>query len=370
MPVPIRCGDSFTGRLEAFIDQYMSRMVLDEHTMSQAHASVVHALSQGGPLIVRGFGEHNQAGRVARSSDDAVSFVAGDNEPVVWFWRQNFHGHGPVDLVKLIAERDIPISMAPATGEDGAAWVRWGSGDATRVANRWRGAVGGRWKLCHIFQAAPRHLGSSGADIRARFIRNLHPINHFWFASEYKWRAHGAFEMTPHARLGEWPPLCLGVWEYFVSRYPREAKWFMENAGIDPSEMASTQRSPLEPFSFEWTNAPVATAAGEPSPRTDGQQFIVQENPNGRFHLTGFGAAVGGADRGQPFTFVVQDVDGRVLLSSHPQTAVELRIGADGREHYDANRYSNTDFVVRNSDDDVVPHSALGRRVKWAGAPE
>ncbi len=364
----VRCPEAFEGTLDAWLEKLGIATTLDSAAARLAHEAVVDAADRASTLIVRAFKGYTKAGKLESSRADGASiqFVVGDNEPAVWFWRQHADGRAPVNLREAMASQTIPISMAPSRGEDEALWKEWGNGDASRPTERWRGVRGGRWKLCHIFAASPPHLGDSPVDIRARFIRAFHPLNQFWFPSEYRWK-QGYFEMKPKARLGEWQALCLAMWDSHARRHPELAQWFLAHASVTEGENATEARAELRPFSFRWQETAAASEqrdSPEPqAPHVDAVcEFDVVENSCGRFHLRSFGERVGGPDRDKPFVFVVRNAEGEEVDRSSVVTVDALKIGALGRRDYDKNEYRITDFMILTSDGAPLPNSLVAQR--------
>jgi hypothetical protein len=76
--------------------------------------------------------------------------------------------------------------------------------------------------------------------------------------------------------------------------------------------------------------------------------FTIKENANGRFHIHGFGAHVGGADGLTHFTLVVLDNGNRMLGDLHTVLTEELGISASAVD-YRTNAYRKIDFFVRNT---------------------
>jgi hypothetical protein len=187
-----KCENYYNGNMKNFLEKYHHNF-MKKKQIEIAHAQILDCLSSEhhGGLITRNFKSYSNSGRTYFSSDESnIKFFVGDNEPVVYFWT-HLYNEKSIDLAYSIQEKIIPISMAPNSkgGECKKKWKVWGNGDTNSSPNSsWRGISGGRWKLCHIFQAAPKHLGDSTVDIRARFVRNFHPLNHFWFPSEYNWK--------------------------------------------------------------------------------------------------------------------------------------------------------------------------------------
>jgi len=370
MPPP-RCPDHFTGPVSSFIhgrpDIFLTRA-----GVAFAHAEVIRALDLCETLLVRGFGRYNKSAQPYSASDDAaLKFVVGDNESPMWFWRSMWEvGRTsepaiPPVLTDGIRTQRIPVSMAPSKGESESNWATWGTGDHSRPKERWRGVHGGRWKLCHIFQAAPQHLGDTKADLRARFVRNFHPMNHFLFASEYAWKNHGQFQMRPRGQLGEWAPVCLSYWDHYSRLFPAEAQWFVKHARIAPLELTVPAGTTLDPtVAFQWTKSQRISRTTTPALSTS-NTLEIRETANGRFHLSGFGVAIGGPNRDVPFTFHVLDAQGELIAESAASTATELGIAERGRGDYDRNQFRQTDFFVARDGGAPQPCSAIARRVRW-----
>jgi len=91
---------------------------------------------------------------------------------------------------------------------------------------------------------------------------------------------------------------------------------------------------------------------------------VVRETSTGRFHLSQFGRAIGGPDREAPFRFQVLDAAGEPLAESGEVTAKELGIAERGRCDYDADNYHQTDFVMWEEGQGLVPYQALAKRVR------
>lgn len=371
-----KCPDHFAGSISLFIEQFAAETFLASGAVERAQRLVAEAMERSDPLLVRNFGSYQRAAEGYRTADGKRSFVVGDNEPVVWFWR-HLHEGRPVDLTAALCDQALPISMSPDRDEDARNWATWGNGDRNRANERWRGVNGGRWKLCHIFQAAPAHLDDSEPGLTARFVRNFHPLNHFWFASEYVWKNHGRFVMSPEPRLGESTAVCMAFWREYCARYPSEANWFMSAAGLNSSELdaAKSTRDPTVEFKWEPDEGMGPDSVERPfHPRTEtipgrglvadrANVCIIRETSEGRFHLGHFGKSIGGQDRDVPFKFRVIDVTGRLLAESAPATAAELGIAVVGRGDYDGDNYRQRDFMRREAGKALVPHQALARRV-------
>lgn len=358
-----QCPGSFEGSVKQFYEQHGAGVTLESDALQRAHQAVEAAVEDSPLLVVRSFGKYKQAAKRFTSSEGSQSFVVGDNEPVVWSWLRHDAGE-TVDLCRHFEQQTIPISMAPAKGEVEGDWKAWGNGDKAKPSERMRGERGGRWKLCHIFRAAPDHLEDSAEDIRARFVRNFHPLNHFWFASEFRWKS-GFFEMKPTARLGEWAPLCLGMWDLACARYPEQARWFRAQAKVTNRELDESTRRALTDFSFAWrTTQPVL----ESPPAARSEQGIavveVRENGRGRYHLQGFGKSQGGEDRKQPFEVVVYGLDGTERARSLPTTAEKLGIAKNGMKDYLEDAYRRTDFVTFDDDEALSP-DCFGSVLTW-----
>jgi hypothetical protein len=366
MPAP-RCPDHFKGRVSQFIDRFAERTFLPAATVAHAQRLVIDAMAPGRLLVVRNFGNYQTAAIANQSSDRKRTFVVGDNEPVVWFWRRLFAGT-PVDLAEAIRRQELPISMSPQRGEEERHWATWGTGDASRLRERWRGAHGGRWKLCHVFGAAPAHLDDSESGLLARFVRNFHPINHFWFASEYPW-SHGRFIMSPEPRLGESAAVCMAFWQAYSARYPKEADWFIEAARLSEVERKAACAASDPDVEFRWEVRPLTKGTPAAAPEDTGRTesvCVVRETDTGRFHLAQFGQSIGGPNRDKPFRFEVFSADGELLAQSGKVTAKELGIAERGRGDYDADRYHQTDFLIWEEGERLVPHRAPAKRVpKW-----
>lgn len=359
----VQCPGSFEGSLKQFYEQHGAGVALERDALTRAHQAVVAALEDSPLLVIRNFGKYQQAGKRFTSSDGSLAFVVGDNEPVVWSWLRHAAEEN-VDLCRHFEQQEIPISMAPAKGELEEDWKAWGNGDKAKPSERMRGEHGGRWKLCHTFRAAPDHLGDSAEDIRARFVRNFHPLNHFWFASEFRWRS-GSFEMKPTARLGEWPPLCLGMWDLVSDRYPEQARWFLAQAKVEIREVDESARRELTDFSFAWRPTQSAFESA-PTARSDRGMAVVEvrENGQGRYHLQGFGKSQGGEDRKRPFEVVVYGLDGTERARSLPTTAEELGIAKNGMKDYLEDAYRRTDFIIFDDDQTLSP-DCFGYALTW-----
>ncbi|NOJ90185.1 hypothetical protein HNV26_31965 [Myxococcus xanthus] len=340
------------------------------------------AMQESELLLVRNFGGYQKAAERYHLSNRR-SFVVGDNEPVVWHWRHHYEQR-PVDLLDALKRQLIPISIAVSSGEKEASWATWGNGDAGRPENRWRGVKGGRWKLCHVFPAAPSHLDDSEEAILARFVRNFHPINQFWFASDYNWKSRGRYEMSPKARLGEWPEVCMAFWRAYSARYPQEAVWFQNAARLSERELQAANFASDPLIKFWWrAEPPVPPSSGgtriSPSiaqSATGSENALkkrldnicsIRETGTGRFHLSQMGKTIGGSERDVPFRFQVVDASGGVIAESSEETARGLGIAERGRRDYDADKYHQTDFMKWECGQGLVPFQALARRVRhWA----
>ena len=150
-----QCPLRFEGAASSFVERWVQAISLEPEQLTRADEQVRRALERSPLLLVRNFGQFQEAARPARPyrCDDALSFVVCDNEPVVWFWRRHRENER-FDLLDAIEQQSLPISMAPSNGEREKNWKTWGNGDAPLPRDRWRGCHGGRWKLCHVFQAA------------------------------------------------------------------------------------------------------------------------------------------------------------------------------------------------------------------------
>lgn len=362
--MPPRCPDRFAGTFDDWMRE-ADATFLDAAALRAGHEAVAAALHAAPVLVVRSFRGFTSAGRlesVGRGAD-AVRFVVGDNEPAVWFRRRLSEAPRATDLPTALADQTLPISLAPSEGDTPDEWRTWGTGDAPHRVERWRGVDGGRWKLCHVFDAAPAHLGARPADVRARFVRAFHPLNVFWFASEYRWR-RGHYVMSPSPRLGEWAPLRRAFWNEHAARYPELARWFLEHANVAATELPENGGSSPGTFSFHWVPTAAAPSAATSAPPSllAPREVVVRENGEGRFHLQGFGAALGGPERAHPITFSVRARDGSEIARSRVTTAIDIAIAQRSQGDYDANRFRITDFVVLDEDQNVVPRAAAAKR--------
>lgn len=355
-----RCPDLFSGKISEFIQQFEKDLILNATQMRQAHDQVVAAVDSS-LFIVRSFSKQNKAGELYESSCGTQKYTVGDNEPVVWFWRQ-IHSGLPVNLNQVILNQTLPISMAPGKGEDKKKWSCWGSGDDSKSQSRWRGYEGGRWKLCHIHQASPKHLNSTKAELIARFVRNFHPMNHFWFASEYIWKT-GHFEMTP-ARLGEIKDVCLAFWNYYCKKFPYEAEWFRKYALLSSSELVPLNPDPE--VKFKWIGGtreiPVV-----PLKINEGSVLTIQENGAGKFHIENMGRTIGGIDRKQPFSIIVKNGAGNILASTGPITAELIGLAKRGLEDYNRDCYHYSYFLKYDEDFRPIPNCEMAEKIKsWS----
>ncbi len=95
-----------------------------------------------------------------------------------------------------------------------------------------------------------------------------------------------------------------------------------------------------------------------------GCTFIIKENTNGNFGMSGFGINIGGNDRNNKFRFVIQNVKGQDIYVSDETTAKELGIAARGRGDYDKNCFWKSNFIQIN-DNELILSSAISRRINW-----
>jgi hypothetical protein len=92
--------------------------------------------------------------------------------------------------------------------------------------------------------------------------------------------------------------------------------------------------------------------------------FEIRETTNGRFHISKFGADIGGSKRDIPLRFVVISKNGTILLESESCTAKELKIAENSRVDYNNNLYHYTDVVSWNSGN-LQAETPLGKRIPW-----
>ncbi len=361
-----KCPDHFKGEVEDFIQSYKENF-LSNTQVGLAHQQIKNHLLNKQLLVTRNFSNYQAAARLNSSSDDLIKFVVGDNEPIVWFWR-HLYNNIDFNLSDSVLSQIIPISMAPQEGEAKNDWLKWGSGDELKTDRKWRGVNGGKWKLCHIFQAAPEHLGDDEKSIQARFVRNFHPLNHFWFASEYKWK-QGHFEMNP-TRLGEQSEVCLTYWKHYKNIYRDYIEWFIEHALVIESEILSA--GSLNPFiEFSWINSeskavlPKRTFSTTTTSALKSLDILeVKESKNGTFNLSGFGVKYSGENGDGQFSIRVLDRQGNLLAESEVTSASRLNIGSSGRD-YLANRYSQSNLMLRSTSGKLEVNSSVAKKLVW-----
>ena len=363
-----KCPYKFDGNIEDFLRQN-SGILLSQEQLFRGCDQVIEAVERGKDLIVRSFKDHTLSGYKYTSGDKGRSFRVGDNEPVIRFWRAMYEADQKFNLSEEIFNQDIPISIAPGKGEKQEHWKKWGSGDNARLKDRWRGYSGGRWKLCHIFQAAPQHLYQTDSDIIARFVRNFFPINHFWFVSEYNWKS-GRYIVSPK-NAGENRDICLRVFRFFLEEYNiiDYSKWFTKFAKIDDFEIKSSVEEPVFCFELRVDRITIKSDSesfiDDDSKNKTPYEFIVKENTNGRFHLSDFGISIGGPTREKLFIILVKDVDDNLLARSRPVSAKVLGIANRGTMDYNRDSFFQRDFFVYKDGEIAVPFSAIARRTPW-----
>lgn len=84
-----KCKEEFIGTVYQFIKEYEDNFLTPKQ-MKRAHEQVVDALNLD-LYLVRAYSSNKYAGEEYSSSCGSVNYTVGDNEPVVWFWRNIYN---------------------------------------------------------------------------------------------------------------------------------------------------------------------------------------------------------------------------------------------------------------------------------------
>jgi hypothetical protein len=244
-------------------------------------------------------------------------------------------------------------------------------------------------QLDHIFDAAQNFSAPFGqAQLKERCFRLLSPLNVFPFPSSRKYLHYLDNTQTPHG-VGGTPQGQNAFRDFLFIKYSenKHAKVLTDyyaqvnqpipqyaevKARVALLSNIHVSISPKNTHAQATKSVPNQTIRRRllTRPPQNTQQsrsvvFEITESANGAFHLQGFGTLTGGPNRDIPVSFVVRDRNNQILKSSDPRTARDLGIAANGRVHYDADKYFSSNIVIRNPKGQIVPNNALGRRIPW-----
>lgn len=219
-PALRHCPSVFDGTLEEFVDEHVLPNLPTPDAVTEFHQALVSYVAESDALLLVRAVTGTERRRDYSTSGN-VTFRATDNAPAWWVHAALTAGHHILPGAMRAVTSTMPCHMF----------------DVPKVSAPVAASVG--WHIAHIFNVKDGDTDYSRwtrKDVVARFIRNIHPANHFLFP-KHGWQRGGG------------DPRVIG---YFSSLYERRygAVWdeFVAIAGASPGALARTS-API-PFSY------------------------------------------------------------------------------------------------------------------------
>jgi hypothetical protein len=320
----VRPPERYSDSLSEFAARFVEPNLLDPELVAYYHRLLVDYASGADPLFLLRMVSGTERRNVYRTQD-GTRFRATDNAPSWWMHHLLFHGQRLTST-----EFALAIDRAPAH-----------LFDVARAIPESISAHG--WHVAHIFGVKTGDTDYTRwrrSDVRARFLRNIHPCNYFFVATT-GWQRWGGNERV----IGYFADLFArryhDVWSEFVGfanadpgtlvRVVGDVHYEYEPVGLPEAKPkvvrgATAATSTHGVVSYSATRLLFKAAVIE---ALDPEQRFRVETPVGTFELTK-------ADFYRVFRNVVQSASyrdhGIYHYSTLPRKALEFRVG-DIDEH-------------------------------------
>ena len=210
----LRAPARYSGTLREFVREFVEPNLLSPELVSYYHRMLAEYSGGADPLYlvrqVRGTERRN-----VYQTKDGTRFKATDNAPSWWMHHLLFHQR------RLMPERfATAVANAPAHLFDVSAAV------PASISEH-------GWHVAHIF---PVKTGDTDyarwrrSDVRARFLRNIHPCNYF-FIAKTDWQLWGGNERVIGFFASYFAQRYSDVWEEFVELTKSDAGTLVKVAG-------------------------------------------------------------------------------------------------------------------------------------------
>lgn len=364
------CPRNWTGTIEEFFDQFVIPNWPDPEIARCVHNQIGEYIAANSTFFVRDLTGGGTARGVELPQFNGQIFNC-DNAPAIWHYTKMKFEEDYADtfLYSAILNHQLPLKdLGARPGEENYVWSRT-SADPQQI----RTPNGGRWKLCHIY-SVKRDLPTDTQWLKKRFVRLMHPFNQFLFPRP-NYLGKGYYPIG--SDLGEAKYIC----EYAKGRITEIVgeKYFNEFliliganefGQVGTKDLNSTIDLILHWHEKRNINAEIQVAQNHNDMEiNNGNEnfpiLYITETPSGKFNFQGFGVGIGGQNRDQQFVIKVYNQVGALIAQSQPVTAQELGIASAGRSDYDRNRFSNSNFLIKTEAGQLIPGTALARRVPW-----